>query len=128
MVFSFRHRTPKDRLLSFEGNSVIIYAIKNGMIGKGSVANNELGEITISDSSAKSLIVSRGAETVLFFMFYKEQNEWKLDLISFFPTANIIFEQLVKNDGRTENEYLFYLLETLTKREVTNAIWQPIVD
>lgn len=128
MVFSLRHRAPKDSLLAFDGKSVIVYAIQKGMIGKSSVARNELGTIKIDKETAQAFIKSNGAETGMFFNFYKEKRNWKLDLTSFFPTANLVFQKLIRDDGRSENEYLFYLLEMITGEEVTENIWQPVVE
>src|SRR5688572_3898136 len=39
MVFSIRHRASKSDILSFNGSTLFIYAIKSGMVGKNSVVN-----------------------------------------------------------------------------------------
>ena len=47
MVFSIRHRTSRENIISFDGKSLLVYAIKSGMIGKNSVSKSLIGEVTI---------------------------------------------------------------------------------
>jgi hypothetical protein len=125
MVFSVRHRATKEDILSFDGKGLLVYAIKSGMVGKNSVVNSSIGDVTVEGTFAKGQYVSNGQKAPFNFDFYKEDNAWKVDLTSIFPTTNIVFRKLVEESGQTENEFLFSILERLTGRRPGDEIWIP---
>jgi hypothetical protein len=125
MVFSIRHRTSVEEILSFNGRTLLIYAIKKGMVGKGSVANITTGEVIMEDGYVKSRFIANGQESPIFFHFYKEEDKWKLDLTSIFPTSEMMMNKLADDSGTSTNEYLFFLLEMLTKEAPGPEIWVP---
>jgi hypothetical protein len=127
MVFVIRHRTSKQDIMSFDGKSLLVYAIKNGMVGKGSVMNNSIGDVKVDGTFAKGAFVSNGQVTPLFFDFNKENNKWKVDLTSVLPASTMAFQKMVDDSGKTENEFLFSILEMLTGRKPGAEIWVPTV-
>lgn len=126
MVLSIRHRTPKEDILSFDGKKLLVYAIQEGMVGKNSVVNNEIGKIEIEGDFATGQLVARGVETPVKFHFYKEQDSWRVDLTSIFPVANEAFRQMADQSGQTENDYLLMLLEMITGKQPTHDIWKMV--
>jgi hypothetical protein len=52
-VFSIRHRATREEILAMGGTDLFVYAIKKGMVGKNSVANNSIGKVTIDGAFAK---------------------------------------------------------------------------
>jgi hypothetical protein len=128
MVLALRHRTPIDKLRSFDGRKTLIFAIEKGMIGKNSVARNEIGEVSIDKNKAEAQAIINNQPTPIQFVFYKENDDWKLDLTSIFSISSKGFEQLIKSQDKSENEYLLYLLELTTSIKVSNDIWKPIGD
>lgn len=126
MVFSIRHRTSKEEILSFDGKSLLVYAIKNGMVGKNSVANNSIGDVTIDNSFAKGQFIANGQKIPFDFHFYKEENQWKIDITSLFTISTAVFKKMADDSGQNENEYLFSLLEMITRNKPNSEIWKPI--
>jgi hypothetical protein len=126
MVFSIRHRTSKENILSFDGKQLLVYAIKSGMVGKSSVVNNSLGEVIIEGDFAKAQFVNNGKATPFYFHFYKEEQQWKMDLTSIFAISNMAFSKVREQSGQAENEYLFTLLEMITGKKVGPEIWQKV--
>lgn len=112
--------------MAMSGNDLFVYAIKNGMVGKNSVVNNTIGEVLINGMFAKGQLLVKGKKAPLYFHFYKETDQWKLDLTSLFPASNLLFKQMVEESGETENEYLFSLLEMLTGKKPGQQIWQKV--
>ncbi len=125
-VFSIRHRATKEEVMKMDGKGLFVYAIKKGMVGKNSVANNSIGDVTIDKEFAKGQLIVSGQKTPLYFHFYKELGQWKLNLISLFPVSNIAFRKMVEDSGENENDYLFMLLETLTGKKPGAGIWRTI--
>ncbi|MGB3948788.1 MAG: hypothetical protein WBM13_12445 [Bacteroidia bacterium] len=126
MVFSVRHRTSKENILSFDGKQLLVYAIKSGMVGKSSVANNSLGDVAVDKDFAKAQFVSNGKVTPFYIHFYKEEQQWKMDLTSIFDISNTAFTKVCEQSGQPENEYLFTLLEMITGKKVGPEIWQKV--
>lgn len=126
MVFSVKHRTSREDILSFDGKTMLIFAIKSGMVGKNSVANNSIGKVTIDNLFAKGQFIANGNKTPIYFHFYKEKGEWKIDLTSIFPISVVAFKEMVAESEQNENEYLFSLLEMITGNKPTNQLWHPI--
>ena len=126
MVFSIRHRTSKEDILSFDGKSLLVYAIKSGMVGKNSVANNSIGDVTIDNDFAKGQFIANGQKAPFYFHFYKEDGPWKIDLTSLFPVSTMAFKKMADDSGQNQNEYLFSLLEMITGKKPGTEIWKPI--
>ncbi|MCL2328529.1 MAG: hypothetical protein FWC39_08470 [Bacteroidetes bacterium] len=127
MVFTIRHQTSQEDILSFDGKSLLIYAIESGMVGKNSVANNSIGEVTINNNFAKGQFITNKQKTPFYFHFYKEDNQWKIDLTSIFPVSVAAFEQVANESEMNQNEYLFLLLEMISGTKPRSEIWQPII-
>lgn len=125
-ILSFRHRAAKEDIMSMDGKGLFVYAIKNGMVGKNSVSNNSIGEVTVDNDFAKGQLVVRGKAVPMYFHFYREQDQWKLDLTSLFPIANMTFKKMIEDSGEEENDYLFNLLEILTGKRPGPEIWQTM--
>ncbi len=126
MVLAIRHRTSKEEILKFEGRSLLIYAINSGMVGKNSVSNQNVGDITINDSFAKGQFISSGQKTPFFFHFYKANSEWKIDLTSLFPISNMALKKMVETYGANETSYILSMLKMVTGKEPDSKIWQPV--
>jgi len=126
MVFSIRHRASKEDILSFDGKGLLVYAIKSGMVGKNSVANNAIGEVTIDKDFAKGQCLAKGQKTPFYLHFYKEEGQWKIDLTSLFSVGTMAFKKMVEDSGQSENEYLFSLLEMLTGKKPGQEIWEKV--
>ncbi|AFU70534.1 hypothetical protein P700755_003965 [Psychroflexus torquis ATCC 700755] len=127
MVISIRYRTSKRDILSFNGKELLIYAIKEGMVGKNSVMNTEIGDVEIDKNFAKGQLISNGQKAPFYFHFYKESNNWKIDLTSIFPVGAMAFKKMIEDNGEEENQYLIQLLEMITGKKPVNEIWKPIL-
>jgi len=126
MIFSIRHRTAKEDILSFDGKSLLIYAIKSGMVGKNSVADISIDDITVNDDFAKGQLVSKEQKLPFYFNFYKEEGRWKINLTSLFTISTSAIKKMADDSGMNQNEYLFTLLEITTGKKPGSEIWKPI--
>lgn len=126
MVFSIRHRANKRDILSFNGKDLLVFAIKEGMVGKSSVANNTIGDIKIDGKFAKGQLIADGQKTPFYFHFYKEDGIWKMDITSLLPIGEAAFRSMQQSSGMNENEYLFKLLEITTGKKPGRDIWHKI--
>lgn len=127
MIFSVRHRVPKEELLKFDGRSFLVYSIKTGMIGKSSIANASIGKVQVKKGiAAEGQFLVYGEKTPFKFLLNKEDDVWKIDLTSLFPISNKQFQKMADESGKSTNDYLFSLLEMLTNKKPDSGIWKKI--
>lgn len=124
MVLTIRHRVSKENILSFNGEKLLIYAIKNGMIDKSGAANISIGKVSIDNDFAKGQLISYGQESPYFLHFYKE-GQWKFDLTSTFPIAIPVLQKMADELGGS-NKFIFAALKQLTGKSPSHDIWDPI--
>jgi len=125
-VLTMRHKASKEEILSFNGKGVLEYAIKNGMVGKNSVANTTIGEVIIDGDFAKGQLVKNGQKAPFYFHFYKENNIWKIDITSLFSAGVMAFKKMIEDSGKNENDFFLYILEAMTGKKPSPEIWNPI--
>jgi len=128
MVLIIRHRCSKEEILNFNGKSLVIYAIESGMIGKNSVTNLSIGSIVVDKNFAKGQVVSSGQKMPLYMHFYKEDNQWKIDLTSLFLISNLALKKMADESGMNQNEYIFSLLEIISGKKPSGEILKPIME
>ncbi len=128
MVFSIRHRASRKDLLKFAGKELLVYSIKEGVVEKNNLENNEVGHVEVEGDFAKGRLVVNGFAAPMHFYFHKEQGYWKIDLTSIFPIAMDIFQKISDESGLDENEYLSMLLELTTGEKPTAKIWETILE
>lgn len=96
------------------------------MVGKNSVANISIGEVTVEQNFAKGQAESNGEKSPLYFHFYKEDAVWKVDLTSIFAFSTVAFEKMQENSGQEENDFLFSLLERISGVKPGAEIWNKV--
>jgi len=126
MVFSIRHRISKDNILSFDGTTLLIHAINESMVGKNSIPNNSIGDVSIDNNMAKGQFLVKGQKVPFFLFFNKEGGEWKFDMTSTFSIVSDAFQKKANDSGQNENEFIFKLLAMMTGKKPGLDIWQPI--
>jgi hypothetical protein len=125
-VLMMRLKIPKEELLSLSGKDLFIYSVDHGMVGKSGIAKNSIGQITVSDNFASAPLGMKGAPSEVRFEFHKENGSWKIDLTSIFPLADMVFNKLINDSGKSENEFLIPLVEAATGKRMTPGIWMPL--
>jgi hypothetical protein len=125
MVFTIRHRATKQEILSFDGKKLLVYAIQHGMVGKNSVANISIGEITINKQFAKGQVISGKEKSPYYFHFYKQEGQWKIDLTSLFHISTAAIKKIIADSGKSENDFLFMVLEGVSGTKPGPGVWKP---
>ncbi len=126
-VLTFKHRASKKEILSFDGKDLFEFAIEKGMVGKNSVKNTSIGEISIDGNFARGQLISNGQETSSYFTFYKENNNWKINITSMLSAGVKAFNLMIKDSGKTENDFIIDILEIVTGKKPGNEIWHPLI-
>lgn len=125
-VIILRHRIPARELGELNGRTAFIYAVDRDWIGKNGVIRTTLGAIDTSDGRATAEVLIGGQKTPNRFQFIKEQKQWRFDLITVMWDANSAFQALAKQQGISEEELIFSLVETVSGKKVPETIWNPV--
>ena len=125
-LLTMRRTVPSSELLDFDGKDLFIYAIDNGMVGKNNIVNAKLGNVTRNGDFAKAEFIVNGQKTPFFFHFYKEDNQWKIDITHLFSLGTVSLKKMIEDSGKTENDFILIILEALTGKKTSSSIWEPI--
>jgi len=138
-VFITRHLSLKDKIGLMNDTSFFIYAVEHKMIDKigSSIGGTDIDTIIISKDSAKArLMVSKQVQDILQLKdiniglpglyFYKERDNWKVNLTSQIPFTYAAIKYAVKNAGLSETEFLLANMPQESKEKIGSEIWKPI--
>lgn len=126
-LLSTRAQTPKDSILQMKtGADLFLYAIDNGMIGKESMSNVAIGEVTITKNFAKAEYLFKGQKTPFFMHFLYEDDAWHFNLTHNLQLVRPAFKKIIDENELTETEFVLFMLESLTGEIPSSDIWQPL--
>ena len=120
-------RAKKNEIVEMKDADAFLFAIKNGMVGKNGVVDASIGQVIVDTTFAKGKLISAGKESSIYFNFYKEAGIWKLDLTALFLLSNQALKKMIEATGKSENDLLIEILESLTGKKVGSDIWKPIM-
>ncbi|MCB0322400.1 MAG: hypothetical protein KDD69_02470 [Bdellovibrionales bacterium] len=127
MVLSLRHRMTLQQLQDLSAPELFSFAVDQGWIGKESVERLEIGAISINGDAAKGEYIFDGKAAPLHFSFYREQGEWRFDLLPVLNTGNAALEEALKREGTDENEFILSAMESVTGKKPAPTIWDPLL-
>ena len=125
-VLLLRHRIEPDSLKAMDGKAVFSHAVNNQWIGKDAVVRAALGDIAASGARGTAEVTINGQPTTEVFHFMKEDSEWKVDLAPTIKKFDQALQLAARNQGVTENEFIFSIITSLSGRKVTEDIWTPL--
>lgn len=126
-VLLIRSRVEAELLRTMDGRKLFVHAVDIGMIGKDGVIRNELGEVVVSGDHATGEHIHAGKPSGMHWRFRREDGTWRMDILSILPGATRAFQAVIRESGMTEDEFILQMVATLTGREATEDVWQPIL-
>lgn len=129
MVLSFRRKLNEATFLTIEKENTPIfeYAVDNGFVGMEAIQNSEIGEITITNNTAITTVLSNGKEMPVQFRFVKVGGKWKFDAKFITMHVSKGLNHYLVQSGKTENEYIMNILTQIAPDKAIEAtIWEPI--
>ncbi len=106
---------------------LFVFAVDEGLIGEDAISAG-LGDIDVSDNVAIAQHTHNGQASSLSWRFEKEEGVWRVDLTSMFPVADSLLNDLIKESGMNEDDFIFMSLEAMSGNKVSDDIWKPPVN
>ena len=112
-------------LKDLDGAAVMALAVERGWISRDPLETADLGKTTIKGDEARIEHKLKGKATWTYRLV-KEKGDWRFDVTSAFPAAEIVLQAWMVDQGKKEEELLFDLVKKATGTIPTEAIWQPL--
>jgi len=127
MIFSMRLRMDPKELAAMNGKRIVGHAVNKGWISQASVARASLGKIAEQGNTAKAEFAVDGKASGFFILFSNDGAEWKFDLTSLFAPGELALKNVIEQQGKNENAFLFEILESATGKKVSEDVWKPLI-
>ena len=126
IILRSRHQIPSAELPSMDGESFFKYAVNRGWIDPSSVRQAQLAEVEILGNTATTKIAKNGQAAPFGFDFNQEMDGWKIDLTSILAISEGAMQQLIRESGMSQTEFVIFLVESVSGSEVQDSVWEPL--
>ena len=129
MIVGIRCEIPKEVLLEMSGEELIVYAFENNLNDMQTFEddNFKVGSTEIDNNMAKAKMLYKGEEVEMVVNFYKEDGNWKVDLLSIIEYAIPVVENKIHKMGYDNNEGTSLFLLLAGCDSPMNPLWEPII-
>ncbi|HVR30272.1 MAG TPA: hypothetical protein VMS86_12150, partial [Thermoanaerobaculia bacterium] len=130
LIVTMRHELPAAELGDMDLEGLLEHAIDAGWIGKASIAQLGIGEVTVDGQEASAVAVTGGQTPAdaalsegLRYRFVRENGEWRFGFRSLVESINQVIAQLTAQMGTDQDALIFVLVEQLSGRKVLPEVW-----
>ena len=123
-VLMVRHLSTKKEILALTPGKLAAFNYANGWGGKDKLQGATLGKLKIKNQSASAFLENEGKKTETSYNFNFENKEWKINITPFINDSEKEIGDMIQ--GQNPNEFMFGMLELMTGKAPTRAIWKPI--
>lgn len=126
IILRSRQQIPAVELTAMDGESFFKYAVDRSWIDPSSVQQFNIDNIAVSGNTATTSLAKNGQVAPFGFTFNQEADGWKIDLTSILPFSERAMQQLVGESGMNQDEFLLFLVKSVSGADVPDSIWQPV--
>lgn len=124
-ILSSRAKISKEVLLQLKPEEFFGFALENGLIGRETVNNLDLGVIEVDGKTGKGELISNGNNTGFHFTFDKEDGDWKIDLTEMLKVSESAMKTLMEYRRMSEADFIKETFATAPGNP-GNEIWHPL--
>jgi hypothetical protein len=124
MVVRMRHQIPRARLKAMDGKAALAHGVTQGWVGDN-VARTEAGAVEVTGARASVTFVVDGKPTPVKLGLWRENEGWRVDLVSLFRLSGAALRQQQEESGKSEDDFVLTLVGRLAKKRVPATIWNP---
>ncbi len=125
-VLLARHTIPATQIAKLNGTDLFERLVDQGAGGGLSEAPN-FEFLSVTPAQAEAQIIDSNGKRGLKVVFNKENGIWKVNLA--FISGQLSksdWQEVIKESGRTEHEFIYAILELANNIEPTNNVWHPL--
>jgi hypothetical protein len=125
-VLMLRHVASPAELRSLNGRALLIRAIDRGWtLGQSWMFTDEspFGQVQVAGEGAQVALRGQRLPTPLHVEIRREQGAWRVDVTSIVQVGSTAYSSAARSRGRSEDELVFQMLQTLSGSPVAQIIW-----
>lgn len=124
-VLMVRAQLKASDLRELDGAAMMALAVEKGWISREPLVQSDLGKITVKGDEARIEHKLHGKATWTYRLV-KEKGDWRFDVTSAFPAAEVVLQAWMVDQGKKEEELLLDLIKKQTGAKPDASIWQPL--
>ncbi|MEB2777755.1 hypothetical protein SYJ56_20745 [Algoriphagus sp. D3-2-R+10] len=125
-VLFIRHFFPIEETIKMDSNAFLKYATENDFFGKESIIDLKIDDVKLQGSFAQGIMIRDGKQLPISYHFYKEDETWKIDLVSLTKMTTGYIIDFINSSDYTVNSFILTALSRHNGKEPKPTIWQPI--
>ncbi len=125
-VLIIRQRVPHAELRLMNATDLFSYAVDHGWVGKNNTIRLGLGAVKVDGQFGTGALLFDNQEAGVTAQFFHESGSWRFDLLSVMRTVDTSIRAAASQAGKTEDEYIFQVVEMLSGRRPSAALWEPV--
>lgn len=124
-VLAARVRMTTEELQGFDDDGFLVRAVELGMVSDEKTQLIKIGTLSGDKKKAEAPVISQGREMPWNYEFYKEDGDWKLNLVATFPEINELLAGLALGSNISQHEFIYNMLVNTYGTDALKGKWQP---
>jgi hypothetical protein len=112
-----------DQLAALDGAGLLRLGVDEGFIDAASVRDIQLGDIRFDGARADAQLIIGNEPGPVTFSFVRAGSEWLFDLVPTLVLANDVFAAQARDEGLSEDDFVFRTVELVTGTTVDGSIF-----
>ena len=127
-IIQSRRDIPAEQLIAFDAEQYFKHSVARGWFSKDTMRAISLVAIEVDGDRARSSVERDGQLVQSGYEFRREDGTWKINLMPALVAGEWAMQQIVAASGKTEDDFIFDLVEAHSGARPDSSIWEPIVD
>ncbi len=127
-IIQSRRDVPAEQLIAFDAEDYFKHSVARGWFSKDTMRAISLVAIEIDGDRARSSVERDGQLVQSGYEFQREDGAWKINLMPALIAGEWAMQQIVAASGKSEDDFIFDLVEAHSGARPDASIWEPIVD
>ncbi|NOX42959.1 MAG: hypothetical protein GXP19_04385 [Gammaproteobacteria bacterium] len=129
VVLNMRHTISGKMLKTMSAKDIFAYGVEQEWIAKEDIAPYDIGTISVYGAYASAELQRGAKNTDTILEFLNENEVWRINLLPILKKAGQNFTaQIPTADEKNENDMILKIIESMSGRKTTKAIWEPILN
>lgn len=124
-VLMIRAQLSARELHDLDGAAMMALAVERGWISRDPLVVADLGKTTIKGDEARIEHKYKGKATWTYRLL-REKGDWRFDVTSAFPAAEVVLQAWMVDQGKKEEELLMDLVTKAIGKRPSDSIWKAL--